>query len=171
MDIAFIIFLILFALINVIARASREREKRDGEAVSPPAARPRPSTLEEFLRELRHEQSGVEIIEEASHAPAHPEPPAPEPPHIREKSAYGRTSRLSEIGGLSSGMRGKSLVADGAFLPLHDSLPSQGVWGETKLSSHLTVDNNSARKGIILAEILGPPLAKRTTGTFARRLF
>ncbi|MDD5557151.1 MAG: hypothetical protein PHN82_07870 [bacterium] len=205
MDIAFIIIIIVFAVANALANASKK--KRATGATGAPARRPVaqeiPSPLAELLSRFREEMAVRAPEEEAEEdvweERAHVEEPAPPPPRPVARKEQ-RPVPLERIAAAAVKAAEEDVWGERAYaeagqarpperpvaireqrpVPLERiaavvakaAAPAAAVAERGPAAPIPRLTRESAREGIIAAEILGPALARRRRGRFgSRRLF
>jgi hypothetical protein len=178
MDIVIAIFIVTIAVINAIARYMKDKEKR---AQASAAHKPRRETgqagrtggirerqhasLQEFLKKLQDIQIEVTPPRQEDEVPVHAhvaeylEEPAPDfqKPVLRQK--------------LVESNRAQEEALTQPIRPLGAPLIQTPALETKPLKPAVAISHGSVKRGVILAELLGPPLARRKMGVKSRRLF
>jgi hypothetical protein len=141
MDKIIVFIIVLIAVINAISRAMKEKRAKERAPEAPPRKRP-PNPLEQFLKSLQPESEEMPVLQEEVAMPLPPTKPAPEKAPVK---AVPRKVKRDEREPVS--------------------------FYEEAAPPFAGIDVETAEHGVIMAEILGPPLAKRRAGPHARRLF
>lgn len=160
------LIIMLVWILGALASAAAERKRRQARMQEHPPQRPRQDPIAEFLQRVRREmaESGFPAAVEERQA----EEPEPTPEiEIREieEPAPAPIARPAEPAVSEAVAPLPIPVATLEVMP-----PMEAGPGEVSLHA-IRLGPDSARDGIIVAEILGPPLAKRRGGARARRLF
>ena len=174
MDTFIIILIILIGVINALAHAFKDKKRKEaGEKGPRSAGKGELSPLEKFLKMLQ--EGGTErrpFIPEEKVIWEAPEPPKIPPVKKRqvsipvepERMRPGLSEKFKELPSFKleelreTGITPIPLIVTPTPAPL-------------TMEPALEIDAATIKYGVVMAEILGPPLAKRKAGNHARRLF
>lgn len=166
MDKIIVFIIILIAIINAIVRAFKEKQAKERGPKAPPKERV-PSLLEQFLKRLHVEglEEPISTLEEE--LPAKPLPEK-KPIRIEEQVKEVKPTLAEQV---ASYKPEEPTAEEPAFKPSFRPPKPKPPEAEKTITPTIEVTADTAREGIIMAEILGPALAKRRMGIRSRRLF
>ena len=166
MDKIIVFIIILIAITNAIVRAFKEKQAKERGPKAPPKERA-PNPLEQFLKRLGAEEIEEPISTLEEELPAEPLPER-EPIRIEEQVEKVKPTLAERF---ASHKPEEPTAKEPVFKPLFRPLSYRPPESKKTITPAIEVNADTARGGIIMAEILGPALAKRRMGIHSRRLF